>query len=131
MASGVNEKQDGRFPSIMEERDKISVPGPENDEAIQANSTSYDVGNEKGNVIQHAEHNISKDGMRLHPQPTADPLDPLNWSSFRKHSILAIVMYLYAFVPITHLSNISFVRKWSLWIFLDKILIFVPCYVKI
>ncbi|KAL8705100.1 MAG: hypothetical protein Q9201_001783 [Fulgogasparrea decipioides] len=38
---------------------------------------------------------ISKDGMKVHPQPTADPLDPLNWSSFRKHTILAIVMYLY------------------------------------
>ncbi|KAL8731708.1 MAG: hypothetical protein Q9181_004207 [Wetmoreana brouardii] len=38
---------------------------------------------------------VSKDGMRVHPQPTADPLDPLNWSSFRKHTILAIVMYLY------------------------------------
>lgn len=37
---------------------------------------------------------ISKDGMRVHPQPTADPLDPLNWSSFKKHTILAIVMYL-------------------------------------
>lgn len=35
-----------------------------------------------------------KDGMKLHPQPTADPLDPLNWSSAKKHTILAIVMYL-------------------------------------
>ncbi|KAI4180612.1 MAG: hypothetical protein LQ346_006953 [Caloplaca aetnensis] len=38
---------------------------------------------------------ISKDGLKVHPQPTADPLDPLNWSSFKKNSILAIVMYLY------------------------------------
>ena len=42
---------------------------------------SYDVG-------------LSKDGVRLHPQPTADPLDPLNWSFAKKHTILAIVMYL-------------------------------------
>ncbi|KAL8931080.1 MAG: hypothetical protein Q9208_000183 [Pyrenodesmia sp. 3 TL-2023] len=38
---------------------------------------------------------IWKDGLKVHPQPTADPLDPLNWSSLKKHSILAIVMYLY------------------------------------
>ncbi|KAF2431242.1 major facilitator superfamily transporter [Tothia fuscella] len=38
---------------------------------------------------------LSKDGIKLHPQPTSDPLDPLNWSSFKKHSILAIVMALY------------------------------------
>ncbi|KAI4215982.1 MAG: hypothetical protein LQ351_001478 [Letrouitia transgressa] len=37
---------------------------------------------------------ILKDGMRLHPQPTSDPLDPLNWSSLKKHTILAIVMFL-------------------------------------
>lgn len=42
---------------------------------------SYDIG-------------ISKDGLKLHPQPTADPLDPLNWSFAKKHTILAIVMYL-------------------------------------
>lgn len=55
---------------------------------------SNDVGNEKGNV-PHAEHHlVSKGGVVLHPQPTADALDPLNWSAYKKHSILAIVMYL-------------------------------------
>ncbi|KAK0391419.1 hypothetical protein NLU13_0919 [Sarocladium strictum] len=39
---------------------------------------------------------LSKHGLRLHPQPVvSDPLDPLNWSTFQKHSILAIVMALY------------------------------------
>lgn len=38
---------------------------------------------------------VTRDGFRLHPQPTSDPLDPLNWSSFQKHTILGIVMYLY------------------------------------
>lgn len=42
------------------------------------------------------ENFVTRDGVRLHPQPTADPLDPLNWSSFQKHSILAIVMFKYA-----------------------------------
>ena len=41
------------------------------------------------------ENVVTRDGIRLHPQPTTDPLDPLNWSSFQKHSILGIVMYLY------------------------------------
>ena len=35
---------------------------------------------------------VTKDGLRIHPQPTTDPLDPLNWSPWRKHSILAFVM---------------------------------------
>lgn len=50
--------------------------------------------NEEG-LPRHVGDNfqITKDGMRLHPQPTADPLDPLNWSSFKKHLILAIVMW--------------------------------------
>ncbi len=34
------------------------------------------------------------DGMPLHPEPTDDPLDPLNWTSVRKHTALAIVMWL-------------------------------------
>ncbi|KAL8668815.1 MAG: hypothetical protein Q9168_006567 [Polycauliona sp. 1 TL-2023] len=38
---------------------------------------------------------IFKQGLRVHPQPTADPLDPLNWPRWRKHTILAIVMYMY------------------------------------
>ncbi|KAK4908567.1 hypothetical protein LTR66_017552, partial [Elasticomyces elasticus] len=46
-----------------------------------------------------AEHShdpvVDKDGMRIHPQPTTDALDPLNWSTFRKHSILAVVMLKY------------------------------------
>lgn len=37
---------------------------------------------------------VMKDGIRLHPQPTSDPLDPLNWSTFQKNCILAIVMAL-------------------------------------
>jgi len=35
---------------------------------------------------------VVHNGMRVHPQPTSDPLDPLNWSSIRKHSILGIVL---------------------------------------
>jgi len=38
---------------------------------------------------------IVRDGMPVHPQPTSDPLDPLNWSSLRKHSILFIVCFNY------------------------------------
>ncbi|KAJ5807574.1 Major facilitator superfamily domain general substrate transporter [Penicillium robsamsonii] len=38
---------------------------------------------------------VNENGIRLHPQPTADPLDPLNWSKFQKHVILSIVMFKY------------------------------------
>lgn len=35
----------------------------------------------------------SSGGMGLFPQPTNDSLDPLNWSSIQKHSVLAIIMF--------------------------------------
>lgn len=37
---------------------------------------------------------ISEDGIVLHPQAVDDVLDPLNWSSIQKHTILGIVMAL-------------------------------------
>lgn len=57
-----------------------------------------DVNNEK-DIMDHGREGsydvaVSKNGFKLHPQPTTDPLDPLNWTSFRKHIILTIVMYL-------------------------------------
>ncbi|KAL4920520.1 major facilitator superfamily domain-containing protein [Aspergillus aurantiobrunneus] len=38
---------------------------------------------------------VEHNGIRVHPQPTADPLDPLNWSRLQKHTILGIVMFKY------------------------------------
>ncbi|RMZ81297.1 hypothetical protein DV737_g2573, partial [Chaetothyriales sp. CBS 132003] len=52
---------------------------------------------------------ITRDGFRVHPQPTSDPLDPLNWSNIQKHSILAIVMFKYfMFTYITTTTVASF-----------------------
>lgn len=34
-------------------------------------------------------------GIKVHPQPTSDPLDPLNWSKLQKNTILGIVMFKY------------------------------------
>ncbi|KAL8687747.1 MAG: hypothetical protein Q9218_006171 [Villophora microphyllina] len=69
------------------------------DEKLGGAPADFDRLDEKAFVTpepgQLDEVGVSKDGMRLHPQPTADPLDPLNWSGFKKHTILAIVMYLY------------------------------------
>ena len=35
---------------------------------------------------------------RLHPEPTTDKLDPLNWTRLQKHTILGIVMFKYVFL---------------------------------
>lgn len=45
-------------------------------------------------VVEGSIPTLMKDGIRLHPQPTSDPLDPLNWSRWKKGGILAIVMSL-------------------------------------
>lgn len=92
MASEFNEKRASSLAGIGKEKVSSYDGSNERDPKGQDDSSPYDVAHEKGNNSQ--DHNISKDGVRLHPQPTADPLDPLNWSSFRKHTILAIVMYL-------------------------------------
>ncbi|KAJ5121459.1 uncharacterized protein N7515_009420 [Penicillium bovifimosum] len=47
----------------------------------------------QGQILYHAA--VGKNGIRLHPQPTADALDPLNWSRLQKHTILSIVMFKY------------------------------------
>ncbi|KAL4965558.1 putative MFS transporter [Aspergillus stella-maris] len=38
---------------------------------------------------------VEQNGIPVHPQPTADPLDPLNWSKLQKHTLLGIVMFKY------------------------------------
>lgn len=42
-----------------------------------------------------ADNVVIRNGIRLHPQPTTDPLDPLNWSRTQKNTILAITMFKY------------------------------------
>ncbi|KAL4802135.1 MFS transporter [Aspergillus unguis] len=41
------------------------------------------------------DHDHGQIPIHVHPQPTSDPLDPLNWSKLEKHTILAIVMLKY------------------------------------
>ncbi|KAK5077894.1 hypothetical protein LTR51_000076 [Lithohypha guttulata] len=48
---------------------------------------------EQGQAV--AQTTILSHGLPVFPQPTADPLDPLNWSSVHKNSILAIVCLKY------------------------------------
>jgi hypothetical protein len=47
-----------------------------------------------------------KDGIELHPKPTSDPLDPLNFPKARKFAALGVVMW--KFVPNPHAAMISF-----------------------
>ncbi|KAI9751275.1 MAG: hypothetical protein M4579_006128 [Chaenotheca gracillima] len=74
----------------------------------------------------HQMAEMTKDGVRLHPQPTSDPLDPLNWTLWRKHIILGIVMWMYflftyvttttvpAFPEIQELYGISYAQvNWT------------------
>ena len=35
-----------------------------------------------------------RDGIELHPKPTTDPLDPLNFARYKKWVCLAIVMWM-------------------------------------
>jgi hypothetical protein len=46
----------------------------------------------------------TSDGSKVHPPPTTDPLDPLNWSTMQKHVILAIVMFKLVIFNFSHVS---------------------------
>lgn len=48
-----------------------------------------------GNTYQVGSATVLRNGLAIFPIPTSDPLDPLNWSFTRKHSILAIVCLKY------------------------------------
>ena len=41
-----------------------------------------------------AETDVTTKESQVHPQPTSDPLDPLNWPRWRKFIILGIVMWM-------------------------------------
>ncbi|KAF2141393.1 uncharacterized protein K452DRAFT_288096 [Aplosporella prunicola CBS 121167] len=57
---------------------------------------------------------VLKDGLKLHPQPTSDPMDPLNWSRARKNTILTIVMALYfmfTYITTTTVPSFSLIQE--------------------
>jgi Na+/melibiose symporter-like transporter len=84
MADPVNEKETG----YGEKKDDASTSIPVYDEQ------------ERGSIRQVTE---------LHPQPTTDPLDPLNFSKAQKFTCLSIVMALYfLFTWITTVTVPSF-----------------------
>jgi Na+/melibiose symporter-like transporter len=71
---------------------------------VSASISAYE--QDKGYVQEYAP---AKDGIELHPKPTTDPLDPLNFSRAQKLTCLSIVMALYfLFTWITTVTVPSF-----------------------
>ena len=66
----------------LTEKNEAVMQTEDKEKGVLGGPTSYDFA-------------VSKDGLAVHPQPTSDPLDPLNWSKLKKHTILAIVMFKY------------------------------------
>ncbi|RHZ68073.1 hypothetical protein CDV55_107689 [Aspergillus turcosus] len=73
--------------------------GEEQNKADLGSSQSVSAINEKQSVPVElgviGETTTEQNGVRIHPQPTSDPLDPLNWSRLEKHTVLGIVMFKY------------------------------------
>jgi len=66
----------------IEKEPKMSSPPPET-------TPDDNSGHVTGEIL------LDSNGFKLFPQPVlGDDLDPLNWTTFRKHTILAIVMSL-------------------------------------
>lgn len=69
----------------INEKTVVDVPDPTKTDAIGKEKQESIIGETFGGGLM-------KNGIRIHPQPTSDPLDPLNWSTLQKFSIVAIVM---------------------------------------
>lgn len=52
-------------------------------------------GDQEKQHVAEPQTTFVRDGLAVFPHPTSDPLDPLNWSWGRKHSILAVVCLKY------------------------------------
>ena len=79
--------------NIMEEK---RIGAPHSVDEKQSHDHGY------GSISEAAcEHN----GVELHPQPTDDQLDPLNWSTLQKNTILGIVMLKYVRLVIGYLPT--------------------------
>ena len=76
-----------------EKVDRDVDPAPAHDTpATSSLDTKEKIEYVSSNADIQTEGTVTKDGINVHPQPTTDPLDPLNWPRWRKRVILAIVM---------------------------------------
>lgn len=77
-----------------------SLVGKQGDEAITTEKAKAAFNSENVSIRDGAEDAATAaDGTKLHPRPTSDALDPLNWSTTTKHVILGIVMLKYVQIP--------------------------------
>jgi MFS family permease len=74
--------------------------------AIEKPARLFDTDTEKGEIIEPSDKlvgittnvgtvRLDPHGSALVPTPTADPLDPLNWSKFQKYILITIVCFYY------------------------------------
>ncbi|KAA8908822.1 major facilitator superfamily domain-containing protein [Sphaerosporella brunnea] len=88
----------------ISEKERLDSPSTSKTEDVSASLPVFEQG--KGYVREYAP---AKDGIELHPKPTIDPLDPLNFSKAQKLTCLSIVMALYfLFTWITTVTVPSF-----------------------
>ena len=73
---------------MTDHNDQQAAPGTDSGEEIQEKGVA-----KVKELSEPYDFAVQKDGLKVHPQPTSDPLDPLNWSKTKKHTILAIVMF--------------------------------------
>ncbi|SPN99075.1 related to MFS transporter [Cephalotrichum gorgonifer] len=88
--------------SGLKPTEKTTLPDVNND------LSNGSIENEVGEVV------IAEGETKLHPQPTADSLDPLNWSKARKHVILGIVMlkyFLFTYITTTTVPSFPEIQE--------------------
>jgi hypothetical protein len=79
----------------MSAEKEIEKPSRSNGLGISSEQIQTSI--EKGDTHLVYDAGARADGTKAHPQPTNDPLDPLNWSTMQKNFILAIVMLKWVF----------------------------------
>lgn len=96
---------------VLEDNKLPHVPGTVLLDEISANTQE----------TVNLKHGTGKDEhIILAPQPSEDPNDPLNWSSFRKHLVLAILLYGSIVHAATQVWALSFICKFCLLTIRDR-----------
>lgn len=73
--------------SQLKAQDAITLHTIQNPHFSSSNNVDVEIGS--------VSHSLNTEDKPLTPQPTNDPLDPLNWSALRKYSIVGVVCFGY------------------------------------
>ncbi|KAL2414177.1 hypothetical protein ABEF95_002271 [Exophiala dermatitidis] len=98
------------------EKQKVPLGGPQEVtiQSLTKEPTDFAAAKETDASNQPRRAVVTRNGFRVHPQPTSDPLDPLNWTILQKHCIVVVVMlkyFLLTYLTTTTVASFTELQK--------------------